>query len=321
MAFPLALLQLLADGNSHSGESLGEALGMSRAGIWKQIQSLRQQDVKVDAVTGEGYRLPVALELLDADKLEKQLCIAYPHTRLYYEPVLNSTNQLLREHIDQQGLGGPVVASCELQQQGRGRRGRSWQSGFAEGVLLSVAMPVPCPAAQLGGLSLACGVEVAQALQSAGAKGVQLKWPNDLLLEGKKLGGILIELSGEAEGPCDVIVGVGINVAGAPHADSLPEGGLPAAYLTGLPRNTVGLLVAQALQKVLGQYAERGFAAWRGQWQELNAHQGQPVVIKQAANDLQGICDGVDEQGALLLQTELGVTKVFAGDVSLRGVQ
>jgi len=320
MAFPLGLLQLLADGQGHSGEGLGEALGVSRAAIWKQIQSLRQQGVEIDAVAGEGYCLPAALELLDADGIEKQLHTASPRAHLYYEPVLGSTNQVLREHIDKQGLSCAAVATTEMQLQGRGRRGRSWQSGFAQGVLLSVAMPVACPAAQLGGLSLACGVEVAKALQSVGASDVQLKWPNDLLMDGNKLGGILIELSGESEGPCDVIVGIGLNVAGAPSADSLDEASLPAGRLQGLSRNTLVQLLSQALLKVLSEYADKGFALWREDWQALNAHQGETVVIKQGQGSVFGVCKGVDEQGALLLQAEQGEQKIFAGDVSLRVV-
>lgn len=318
MAFPSVLLKLLADGQCHSGESLGEALGISRAGAWKQIQSLRQQGLAVDAVTGEGYRLPQSLELLDADGLQKQLLTAYPHLYLYYEPVLGSTNQVLREHIDQQGLASPAIAACEFQLQGRGRRGRSWQAGFAQGVLLSVAQRVPCSAVQLGGLSLACGVEIAKALQLLGVDDVQLKWPNDLLRQGQKLGGILIELSGESEGPCDVIVGMGLNVSAAPK--NLDQGSLEAAHLRNLSRNEVLQACAKALLKVLSEYADKGFAAWQEDWQGLNAHRDQEVVLKQASGDVLGVCLGVDSQGALLLGTASGERAVFAGDVSLRGV-
>ncbi len=317
MAFPLPLLKLLADGECHSGESLGEALGISRAGAWKQIQSLRQQGVEVEAVTGEGYSLPQPLDLLDADRLGKQVCAAYPHTQVLYAPVLGSTNQVLREHIEQQGLDHPALALCEFQEQGRGRRGRSWQSGFAQGMLLSVAMRVPCSAVQLGGLSLACGVEVAKALQELGVPGVSLKWPNDLLIGAQKLGGILIELSGEAEGPCDVIVGIGLNVAAAPEGLDLRS--LEAAHLPGLSRNQLSLLCIQALLRVLSDYAHRGFSAWQSDWEGLNAHQGQEVVIKQHQNDIAGICLGVDEQGALRLSTGAEEQAFFAGDVSLRG--
>lgn len=317
MAFPLALLKLLSDGLCHSGESLGEALGMSRAGAWKQIQSLRQQGVEIDAVTGEGYRLPQPLELLDADSLQARLGAVYPHAQLIYAPVLGSSNQRVREHIEQQGLEHPVLALCEYQEQGRGRRGRSWQAGFAQGVLLSVAMRVPCPAVQLGGLSLACGVEVAKALQLQGVSGLQLKWPNDLLLGTKKLGGILIELSGETEGPCDVIVGLGLNVGAAP--EGLGGDSLGAAHLPGFSRKQLTQLCAEALLRVLCKYAQQGFGAWQSDWQALHAHQGREVIIKQHQGDIAGVCLGVDGQGALRLATAAGEQAFFAGDVSLRG--
>lgn len=320
MAFSLHLLQLLADGGTRSGEELGEALGISRAAIWKQIQSLRQHEVVVDAVAGEGYRLSAPLDLLDADRLRQSLAADCPELLVHYEPVLQSTSQLLSEQIKRQGLSGPVLATTEFQWQGRGRRGRHWQAGFAQGVLLSVAMPVACGAAQLGGLSLACGVAVAAALKSLGVDGVQLKWPNDLLLNEGKLGGVLIELFGEAEGPCDVIVGIGLNVASAPDAGSLEEGGLPAVHLSGVSRQPLVLALAQALFGVLQDYPVKGFTAWRDDWQRLNAHQGCEVVIKQGQGGLAGLCEGVDEQGALLLKTAAGQEKVFVGDVSMRAV-
>lgn len=315
MAFPLALLRLLAAGNGVSGEALGEQLGISRAAIWKQISSLRELGIEVDAVAGEGYRLPQALELLDvADK--KPSFPAYPHLTVHYFPVLNSTNEYLREQIEQQGLEQPQLALAEYQSAGRGRRGRTWQAGFAQSLLMSLAMRMPCSAVQLGGLSLACGVAVAQALESLGVAGLQLKWPNDILLDGAKLGGILIELTGEAEGPCDVIVGIGLNIHAVPNADKLDQA---VASMPAQSRNDVLQAVVEQLMGVLESYTEQGFAPWRELWQRRNAHAEQLIrILSEHAPEQHGECAGVDEQGALLLKTAQGIQPIYAGNVSLR---
>ncbi len=315
MSVPLPLLRLLADGAAHSGASLGEQLGISRAAVWKQVEQWRAQGVAIAALPGRGYQLPQAVELIDVEALRRCCDTAlpdYPHTQLLYAPVMASTNDRAREQIVGQGLAQPLLVVAEYQQQGRGRRGRQWQAGFAQGLLLSVAMRIGCGATQVGGLSLACGVAVLEALQRQGIDGIQLKWPNDLLLDGGKLGGILLELSGESEGPCEVLVGIGLNI-GVPPAQQAQ-----ARALTGLSRNQVAQTVATALLQTLAAYADSGFAPWRARWQRYHAYQGQAVRVQQGEQWLSGQCLGVDAQGALRLLTEQGEQCIYAGDVSLR---
>lgn len=313
MALPMPLLSLLLDGKSHSGEFLGEALGVSRAAIWKQIKALRDAGMVVEAIGGEGYRLPLPMQLVDVAGLQ---AVLGEGVELLYAPLMASTNQCLRERAEQEGFAHPVVALAECQSAGRGRRGRHWQAGFARSLLLSLGMRLDCAAAELGGLSLACGVAVAEAVETCGIAGVQLKWPNDLLLDGGKLGGILIEVLGEAEGPCDVIVGLGLNV------DECPE--VPGQAVSCLrdnavvERNALLQAIAPGLLGVLGDYAREGLAPWREAWQQRHAYADAPVQLLQGERVIDGTCRGIDRQGALVLETGQGVQHCYSGEISLR---
>lgn len=215
-----------------------------------------------------------------------------------------------------------AVLAAEEQTAGRGRRGRHWLSAGEASLAFSVrrdfsAMP-PSPA----GLSLAAGVAVAQALESLDARGVLLKWPNDLLHQGAKLGGILVEMTQLAgRGPA-VVIGVGLNLRQLPEtpADApLPVSSLDRA-LSPLPsRNAVLAAILGALSAMLRRFAVAGFAPFRDDWQARNAWVGQGVKVEQEqAPRLSGVCLGVDDDGALLLGTAAGTRRVLCGDVSLR---
>ena len=201
------LIRLLADGRFRSGSELGEALGISRAAIWKRVQRLEEFGLPLESVKGKGYRLAQPVDLIDPLSLEVLLG---ERAQLHYQWATESTN------ADALAIKGPVrrpqVFLSECQTAGRGRRGRQWQSPFAANLYVSIRFPVSGGFAALGGLSLAVGVVVAQALQELDPSlPVGLKWPNDLQINGAKVGGVLIELAGEMDGQVDVVIGVGVN--------------------------------------------------------------------------------------------------------------
>ena len=208
------LLPLLADGEFRSGQDLAEALGVSRTAVWKQVNKLASETgLVIDSVKGRGYRIPGGIELLDAEQVTAALqpLASRLLTSLVLLESVDSTNaEALRraEAGDSSGL----VCSAEQQTAGRGRRGRQWVSPFASNLYLSLLRKFDQGAAALEGLSLAVGVAVARALEAAGMPAVQLKWPNDILFDGAKLGGVLLEMIGDAAGPCKVVIGVGLNV-------------------------------------------------------------------------------------------------------------
>lgn len=220
----------------------------------------------------------------------------------------------------------------EFQTQGVGRQGRTWHSGYAQGALCSVVKYSHLPPQQLTGLSLACGAEIAMRLNNVlpTDQHVQLKWPNDLIrlnAEGyEKLGGILVELVPcKGHGGYWVVVGVGLNVGDVPDVvdtDSIgTEPRNKPASVVGLSRQQAVNGLLGAVNHVLNHYSDEGFEHWRASWDALHAFDKKNVLIEHACGTLQGECEGVDRDGALLLRTSSGLQSVFSGDVSLRPAQ
>ncbi|ROR34975.1 bifunctional biotin--[acetyl-CoA-carboxylase] ligase/biotin operon repressor BirA [Inmirania thermothiophila] len=317
-----ALLRRLADGEVHSGEALGRALGVSRAAVWKAVRGLADLGLEVEAVAGRGYRLAAPLELLDAGRITAALGPEARRrlARLEVLPEVDSTSRRLLAAA-REGAPSGTVCLAERQTAGRGRRGRSWCSPFAASLCLSVLWRCDEGPGRLGGLSLAVGAAVAGALRAAAPVAVGLKWPNDLIAGGRKLGGILVELQGEAQGPTAVVVGIGINVrmpdgAGEaidqPWTDLAREGAAP-------PRNALAAAVLDAVLPLLARFPGEGLAPWRPAWERLDALRGRRVVVHTADGPVQGVAEGVEADGALRLRTAAGLRRFHSGEVSLRG--
>ena len=306
------LLHLLADGCFHSGTELGERLQMSRAAVWKQLQGIEQLGVRVHRVRGKGYRLPDGLDLLDVEAIvrhEPSLAELFQLELLMSTP---STNRLLMQRQSDIGIHGQVVFA-EVQTAGRGRLGRQWQSPFAQQLALSVGWEFAGGVAALEGLSLVVGLAVADAVAALGVKGAGLKWPNDVLLDGKKLAGVLLELSGDATGPCQVVIGIGLNV----HLDNRPWTSLRQAGYQ-VQRNELAAALLDALAKRLKCFAEEGFASLQQDWIAHHVYQDQEVSLQGLREGQSGICRGVDVGGALLLEIAGEVKSFNGGEVSLR---
>lgn len=318
------LLSILADGECHSGQDLADAQGVSRTAIWKQVTAVADLGVPVERVRGLGYRIPGGLDLLAADEIRARLLpdAGGLLSALQIHQSIDSTNlELQRQTLAESGA---TVCLSESQSAGRGRRGRTWQSPFACNIYMSVAWKFAGGASAFGGLSLMVGVVVCNALQKLGADGVNLKWPNDVLRDGRKLAGVLVEMSGDVTGPCTAVIGIGINVvvpeSVAKNIDQ-PWSDLRDLPAAGVTRNTIVAEVLNALLPALEAYESEGFHAWSERWHALHAYQDQTVLIRSGDNDTVGLARGVDEQGALLLETAAGVQRVHGGEVSLRVVR
>lgn len=317
------LLVRLADGEFHSGQVLADSMGVSRTAIWKQLARLEGLGLQLESIRGKGYRIPGGLDLLH----EEAICLGLSAgasalaAELTVMPLVDSTNaELLRRGVMPAGCA--VVCTAEQQLSGRGRRGRDWISPFARNVYLSVGWEFAQGAAALEGLSLAAGVCVARALVATGMPAPQLKWPNDVLYDGRKVGGILIEMTGDAAGPARAVLGVGVNVS-MPDATAdgidQPWTDLAAVAGSGLPRRSA--VVAELLNAVLpmlASFEDIGFAAWRDEWTSMDAHAGKPVTVTMGAQRLAGTDVGVNARGSLLLKTTTGTVPIHGGEVSLR---
>lgn len=316
------LLRVLADGEFHSGEQLGQLLSVSRAAVWKQIKKLESNGLAIESVKGRGYRLLGGVDLLDEGIIRSGLSTDTLGlvTELDLHEIIESTNRLAMDRA-LQGKSSGYVCLAEQQTAGRGRRGREWFSPYAGSIYLSVVWEFTGGAAALEGLSLAVGVAVVEALTELGISTAELKWPNDVLSGGRKLAGILLEMTGDAAGPCQVVVGVGINVAISPATgEQIDQPWVDVSTLTGqeVSRNR---LISHLLNKLLpglAHYEAEGFRAYRERWQELDAFSGQQVVVSLGQETIVGASAGVDETGALLVDTLLGRRQFNGGEVSLR---
>ncbi|MCP4789609.1 MAG: bifunctional biotin--[acetyl-CoA-carboxylase] ligase/biotin operon repressor BirA [Gammaproteobacteria bacterium] len=311
------LLHLLADGKFHSGTELGERLQMSRAAVWKQLKGIEQLGVQVHRVRGKGYRLPHGLDLLDVEAIvrhDPQLAQLFDVELLMST---ESTNRLLMQRQGDGAIHGQAVFA-EVQTGGRGRLGRQWQSPFAQQLALSVGWQFAGGVAALEGLSLVVGLAVVDALQSVGVSGAGLKWPNDVLMHGKKLAGVLLELSGDATGPCQVVIGIGLNVH-LRDCDLIdqPWTSLQQAGYS-VSRNVLAAALLGALAQRLTRFAEAGFKPMRQDWINHHVYQGQVVNMLGLADEKAGICHGVDDSGALLIESHGLIQSFNGGEVSLR---
>ncbi|AHF78900.1 Biotin--protein ligase [Sodalis praecaptivus] len=316
VTIPLKLISLLADGEFHSGEQFGAALGMSRAAINKHVQTVRDWGVDVFTVPGKGYRLHAPLQLLDEAAIRSRL----PSGRLAVLPVIDSTNQYLIERIGTLAPGDACVA--EYQAQGRGRRGRQWISPFGNNLYLSLYWRLEQGPAAAGGLSLMVGIVMAEVLQRLGAEGVRVKWPNDLYLNDRKLAGILVEINGKAGDAAHVVIGAGINLAmREPAAGMIDQGwiNLQEAGIV-IDRNALVAELTATLRQALRQFEGEGFAPFVARWQALDNFFDRPVKLLIGDREIRGIARGIDAQGALLLEQDGERHAYLGGEISLRGL-
>lgn len=324
-----ALLALLADGALHSGAGLAASLGVSRAAVWKLVGELRGLGVQVESLPRSGYRLPRPVELLDAARigglLEPRGWRLGPRLEVLF--AVGSTNTYLYD-ASAPLPGQPRVVIAELQHAGRGRRGRSWLAPFGSGLTFSVGWTFADTPPGLPALGLAVGVGLARALQAIGLADARVKWPNDLVWQRRKLGGLLLQLRSEAGGPASIVAGLGVNVALPQEArDSLiAPGAQPVADLAEalggrLPgRNVLAATLAAAMLDTFDEFGREGFTAFAPRWAALDALAGAHVRVAQTDGDVEGEACGTDADGALLVRVAGQVRRFHSGDVSLRPV-
>ncbi|MCG4454698.1 bifunctional biotin--[acetyl-CoA-carboxylase] ligase/biotin operon repressor BirA [Pseudomonas sp. MMS21-TM103] len=314
----LPLLRLLQDGRFHSGEALGAALGVSRSAIWKQLKSLEAElALPVHRVRGRGYRLESQLVLLDEDVLPaSESAGGWPLSIL---PTVDSTNaEVLRRLVS--GQVPPFIVMAERQTSGRGRRGRNWVSPFGENLYYSLALQVNGGMRQLEGLSLVVGLALLRALRSVGVVAAGLKWPNDVLVDGRKIAGILLELSGDPADVCHVVIGIGVNVNMLAEKGDIdqPWTSMRSELGSLVDRNEFVFELNRQLSLYLGVHEKHGFSVLRAEWEENHLWQGRHVKLTMGASPVEGVVLGVDQTGAIRLRVA-GVEQSFSGgELSLR---
>ncbi|MFT5594897.1 MAG: BirA family biotin operon repressor/biotin-[acetyl-CoA-carboxylase] ligase [Oceanicoccus sp.] len=318
-----ALIEILSDGQFHSGEDLGAALGISRAAIWKQLQKLEALNIPLHSVKGRGYRLPDSVELLNTNKLAQ---CGFPFDRFVTCELalsIDSTNTAMMQKAEQNDVSRHICFA-EMQTSGRGRRGRQWLSPFARNLYFSVLWPFNQGIAAIQGLSLVVGLAIHRVIERHDIQGAGLKWPNDILIKRDsafaKMGGILIEITGNVADNCQVVIGVGLNldVSSKDQAQLDQQAiGLKQLGFKGT-RNQLAADMANELVAVLEEFNTAGFAAFQEEWNAADCFSGQPLKVLLPSSDMQGTGCGVNSKGEYQLKTDRGVQVINAGEVSLR---
>ena len=318
----------LADGEFHSGEQLAENLGVSRGAVWKAVESLRELGATLHAVRNKGYRLRSGSDALDSRLIATLLpeAIGGHVGSIDAAWTVDSTNSVLLARPN------PPFGTCEIllaeyQTAGRGRRGRAWLAPPGGSICLSLCWVFRGVPQDLGALGLVIGVCALRALRESGLEETRLKWPNDLVVEGKKLGGILIELRAESAGPACVVIGIGLNVAlGAKLLEAIGETGVAAVDLVtaGLQqpsRNALAaMLIAQIVRGLLG-FEKEGLRPFAEEWRDADALRGRQVDVHTLEGVARGLARGIDLHGALVVETPQGVRRFISGDVTVRAVE
>jgi BirA family biotin operon repressor/biotin-[acetyl-CoA-carboxylase] ligase len=325
LIFPV--LRLLNDGEFHSGVTIARDLGVSRASVSLALRGVEEFGLVVNKVHGRGYRLPEGVQWLDRELILTHLGQEARAFHLEILDTVESTNSLLLQRSSIKKNAGELsiaVLATELQTGGRGRRGREWHSGLGDGLTFSLVWRFQQGANLLSGLSLAVGVAIARVLRSSRVEDASLKWPNDVLIDGRKIAGILIELQGDMLGPTTAVIGIGINLKLSDIVKVRIDQSATDLYsINGKTPDRNHLMAALLLElaRVLRDFECHGFAPFREEWVRYHAFENQSVQLQMPDGSLQeGLVRGVGEDGSLILNTPAGDRVYNGGEISLRKV-
>ncbi|MER2492440.1 bifunctional biotin--[acetyl-CoA-carboxylase] ligase/biotin operon repressor BirA [Catenovulum sediminis] len=313
-----ALLECLCDGHFHSGQDLATYFSTSRASISNWIHKLEAAGYQIHKLPGKGYSLPTYVKPLNFEYLQASLKDEFI---LLLNRHSASTNEEVKQYFKQQ-TEQAVLAATDKQTAGRGRRGRVWHSPFAQNLYFSLGLTVNLPLSALSGLSLVVGIAVADYLRQLNIY-TELKWPNDIYLDGKKLGGILIELEGDFEPPCNLIVGVGLNVNMHSDESEIDQAWQSLASYRGelFSRDDLLISLSRQIKQYIEEFVQSGMSRFVQKWAQYDRYLDKQVTLMSGNNKKIGINRGIDQLGNLLLETQFGMQTISGGEISLRATE
>lgn len=317
------ILKFLSDGEFHSGEDLATELNVSRTAIWKQIKKLNiLLPFDIQSVPSKGYKIEQPMSFLSSSEIFNDLsdlvAIEPQNLEILFE--CKSTNQYLLERIENNLLQNYLVLA-EMQTQGRGRRGRVWVSPFASNIYMSLLWKLEVSIAEMAGLSLVVAISVAKAIQKFDIDKVMLKWPNDIYVNNKKLSGVLLELRGESNSPCNAVIGIGVNVNMPKESGNKIDQDwidMQSLLKSKINRNQVVAEIMNQLIPRLKKFNDNGFSVFSDEWKVLDLLDEKHINIDGHMSLNEGIAHGVDKHGALLVESEGKVQALYSGEVSIR---
>lgn len=316
------IVKALAKGQFVSGQSLADDFGISRAAISNQINALVNMGLDIFKVRGKGYQLAKPINLLERTKVVQHIPENLNEFPVEVHSIIDSTNDYLMRKLPNQVVSGQVCLA-EYQQAGRGRRGRQWISPFGSHLYLSVYYKLDQGMSQAMGLSLVSALAVKDAITEIADVNIQLKWPNDVYAEGRKLAGILIDLEGQATGDCHCVIGIGINVQ-MPSAMALeidqPWSDINSLVEETIDRNILAAKLITSLGKRIRQQQKDGLISMLDEWHQHDLYLDKEIKLLTGNKEQFGICRGVNEQGALMLEADGVIKPIYGGEVSIRSL-
>lgn len=311
----IKLVTAMQDGDYHDGTALGDSLGITRSAVWKMIKRLESYGVEMSSVKGRGYALCEPLLLLDHDIISNQL--VHDVALEVFESV-PSTNDYLK-NVEHTATARYCLS--EHQSNGRGRLNREWVSPFAKNIYLSALFPLQKDISELAGLSLVVSLAINQALRECAIdEGVTVKWPNDILHNGQKLAGVLVEIQAESHGMCHAVIGIGLNVNMLLDTKrGIDQKWTSMRKITGqyLDRNPVCAALINALHAYLQTFTKHGFAHFSDAWLKEQGMLGKQVKLQNANQIIEGEMVGINDKGHLLLKLANGQQQAFSsGDTT-----
>jgi BirA family biotin operon repressor/biotin-[acetyl-CoA-carboxylase] ligase len=303
-----------------SGQALAKKAGISRSAVWKQIKMLRRLGYSIESRHGLGYRLAGQTDLPVPWELARALQTSFVGKQLVFRETADSTQNLAISLAGKPGSHGAVVIA-EQQKSGRGRQKRKWLSPKG-GVSLSVVLKPEIPTARITLLPFVAALAACAAIRGTGLD-ARLKWPNDVMISGKKLAGILLDISAEADQVNYAVIGIGINANIDSEAISARLDGIRVTSIKDELGHEVSRLdltrsLLENLEKYYLEMEQRGAGTILRQWKKNSDMLGRKVAVTQGGKTIQGMAADVNDDGSLLLRTDQGDVNIVSGDISVR---
>ncbi|MFT6087920.1 MAG: BirA family biotin operon repressor/biotin-[acetyl-CoA-carboxylase] ligase [Glaciecola sp.] len=311
------LIKELANGEFHSGELLGEIVGVSRSAVANHIKYLMDIGLDVFSVKGRGYKLASPLRLLDQNRIIQRLGQEHKDT-IEVVSVIDSTNTYVKQRLHELPQG--FVCLAEAQTHGRGRRGKAWVSPFGSSIYMSMAWTFTGGYQSIAGLSLLVGIAINRSLKTIGVIDCKLKWPNDVYYNLKKLAGILVEVEGQVGSDASAVIGIGINIDLPESVNGIDQPFIDLVSITHKPvdRNELAALIIATLKTMLRQFEIEGLTPFLSEWQDADLFYNEYVYLESGSNRIHGLSKGINEGGALLLENAGKVTPHHGGEISVK---
>lgn len=318
------ILKMLRESDAYvSGQQICEKLGVTRTAVWKVINQLKEEGYQVEAVRNRGYHIIDSPDVITAEELASQIDTEWAGQQVFCYERIDSTNIRAKQLGEEGALHGTIVVA-DSQSAGKGRRGRGWESPQGCSIYMSILLRPEFPPAKAPMLTLVMALSVAKGLEEATGLKAQIKWPNDIVLNKKKLVGILTEMSAEIDYINHVVIGVGINVNTATFPKELGGKATSLRKEMGCPvkRSPIIAAVMRQFEKYYTLFSEtQDFGEMQEEYNSLLVNKGNEVRILGTKEEYTAYALGVDKEGALLVRRADGSAEaIYAGEVSVRGV-